>query len=199
MRSPDSPRRPARRAYQLKVTLLDTDPEIWRRLLVPADIKLGKLNEVIQEAMGWSGSHLHEFVVGPVVYSDLAFELEHYHEDQSGVRLADIAPHIPSAFIHKYDFADGWNHLVVVEEYRTRGERDPDLPICVEGARACPPEDVGGTPGYEQFVIAVRDSAHEEHVSMLAWVGGAFDPEAFDVAAANARLRRLRARPSRSR
>jgi len=185
--------------YQLKVGLIGIEPEIWRRIVVPSNIKFGKLNHVIQEAMGWTNSHLHRFMIGETIYTDVEFELEIDHGDESRVKLADVAPHPPSAFIYEYDFGDSWNHVVVVEDYWAGDDREVDLPICIGGACACPPEDVGGTRGYEEFLGVLRDPEDEEHESTLTWVGGSFDPEGFDLDAANARLKRLRGRPRLSR
>jgi len=95
------------------------------------------------------------------------------------------------SFIYLYDFGDGWEHRVTIEKALPA---DPavKLPQCLDGANACPPEDVGGSPGYEDFLAAIRDPAHEERDAMLEWCGGAFDPTAFDVEAVNETLRRLK-------
>jgi Plasmid pRiA4b ORF-3-like protein len=177
--------------YQLKVSLIGIEPEIWRRVVVTSNIKLSKLNHVIQGVMGWTNSHLHQFTVGSTIYSDPEFEMETDHEDESRVKLVELAPHPPSAFIYEYDFGDSWSHVVVVEDYWMGDPREIDLPLCVGGARACPPEDVGGNPGYEEFLRVVLDPTDEEHEGTLTWVGGAFDPDAFDAEEVNARLRRL--------
>jgi hypothetical protein len=112
---------------------------------------------------------------------------------------ADSARGSPSAFVYEYDFGDSWEHVVVFEGYASRDTSDLNLPLCIEGARACPPEDVGGRPGYELLLKILADPEHEQHKDMRRWVGDAFDPEAFDVDLVSARLGRLsphsRARP----
>ena len=104
----------------------------------------------------------------------------------------DVAPRVNDSFVCEYDFGDGWEHLVLVEKILTREEGAGDLPVCLAGVRACPPEDCGGVPGYESFLQAIGDPTHEEHGAMLAWVGGKFDPEAFDLRKVNRHLRRLK-------
>ena len=96
------------------------------------------------------------------------------------------------SFLYEYDFGDSWEHLVVVEKVLTPEESPAHLPVCLAGARACPPEDCGGVPGYERFLEALRDPTHEEHQAMLTWVGGSFDPEAFNLGRVNRLLRRLK-------
>lgn len=172
--------------YQLKFTLLEVDPPVWRRLLVPADTTLGDLNFMLQAAMGWTNSHLHQFTVGGADYSDPRFELDDA-EDEFGVTLAEVAPRERLRFEFRYDFGDGWEHEVAVEKILP-AESSRRYPMCVAGERACPPEDCGGPWGYAEFLEAIRDPKHEEHDSMLEWIGGAFDSEAFDVASLNKRL-----------
>ena len=106
-------------------------------------------------------------------------------------RLNHIAPVVPVKFIYRYDFGDGWEHEIVVERILPirRGDQHP---ICLAGKRACPPEDCGGIAGYADFLAAIRTPRHPEHESMLDWIGGEFDPEAFDLGEINAVLRRSR-------
>ncbi len=180
-------------AYQLKITLEGVEPPIWRRVLVPGDIKLGALHSVIQEAMGWTDSHLHMFEVGDDRYSDLDFEWEDDDvKDAWKVRLHDVAPKVNDSFIYVYDMGDGWRHEVVVEAIPPSDPRFKGVPVCIDGARACPPEDCGGIGGYEDFLTAISDPSHEEHKNMLSWVGGNFDPEALDLTAINKSLTKLK-------
>lgn len=172
--------------YQLKITLLEVDPPVWRRLLVPADTTLGDLNFILQAAMGWTNSHLHQFTIGGTDYSDPRFELDDA-EDEFGVTLAEVALRERLRFEFRYDFGDRWEHEVTVEKILS-AESNKRYPVCVAGERACPPEDCGGPWGYAEFLEAIRDPKHEEHDSMLEWIGGAFDPEAFDLAALNKSL-----------
>lgn len=177
---------PTSTIYQLRITLLEVDPPVWRRLLIPADATLGDLNFILQAAMGWTNSHLHQFTIDGMDYSDPRFEVEGA-EDEFAVTLADVVPAERLRFNLLYDFGDAWDHEITVEKILPR-EAGKRYPVCVAGERACPPEDCGGVWGYGNFLEAIRDPENEEHDSMLEWVGGSFDPEAFDVAALNNRL-----------
>jgi hypothetical protein len=164
----------------IKVTLSGVRPPIWRRIAVPSGFTLGQLHDVIQVAMGWTQSHLHQFVIDETVYSDPTFELGLEVEDESSITVAEALPGKGRRAIYEYDFGDGWRHLLLVEKV---GPAEPGVkaPVCLNGARACPPEDCGGPYGYQRFLEAIRDPQHPEHQEMLEWVGGGFDPEAFGV------------------
>jgi hypothetical protein len=182
------------RLYQLKVTLLDITPAIWRRIQVK-DGTLDKLHERIQTAMGWTNSHLHHFRVGEQLYGDPLLTgnnfIEMGYADSTAVRLGDIVPKAGTrfAFEYEYDFGDGWRHEVVFEGC-VRAEPGRKYPVCVEGGRNCPPEDVGGTPGYAEFLDAIAEPDHERHHEFRTWVGGAFDPEAFAPETVTRRMQR---------
>jgi hypothetical protein len=180
--------------YQFKVTLLDTKPPIWRRIQV-SDCTLDKLHEHIQTAMGWTNSHMHHFRIDDKLYGDPMLLAETFEElnyaDSTRTKLSDILPTSDqrSRFEYEYDFGDGWLHEVLFEG-RSRAEPGKRYPLCVKGARACPPEDVGGVWGYVDFLEAIADPENEAHEDMLEWIGGKFDPEAFDPALATRRMRR---------
>jgi hypothetical protein len=182
------------RVYQFKVTLKDTQPPIWRRIQVK-DCALDKLHEHIQTAMGWTNSHLHHFDSGGQRYGDPLLVQENFeemgYEDSTRTRLSDILPKTGKRFRfdYEYDFGDSWHHDVLVEGCVV-AEPGGRYPVCVEGARACPPEDVGGVWGYADFLDAIPDPGHEQHEDMLGWHCGSFDPEAFDAAKATKRMRR---------
>jgi len=173
-------------AHQLRITLLEVDPPIWRRVLVPSDATLGDVNFILQATMGWTNSHLHQFTIQDVEYSDPRFEIDDT-EDEFAVTLAEVAPAERSRFTLLYDFGDGWEHEVVVEKILP-SKPSQRLPCCLAGERARPPEDCGGPWGYQDLLEAIGDPKHEEHDAMLEWVGGAFDPEVFDLADLNKRL-----------
>jgi hypothetical protein len=166
--------------YQLKVTIMDTRPPVWRRVVVPADMTLARLHDVFQAAFGWWDCHLHEFEIGGVRYGVDDGEGWEPPDDERRTRLADVAV-AGSSFVYVYDFGDNWRHKVVVEKV-VPTERGVRYPLCTDGRRAGPPEDCGGTWGYREFLTAIADPTHDEHESMLEWVGGPFDPEAFDPA-----------------
>ncbi len=178
--------------YQLRIELLDVEPAIWRRFLVPAAIKLPKLHVVLLWTMGWGGGHLHEFVIGHNHYGvpDPDFDTPPLVQREDRVTLA-TALGTRKYFTYLYDFGDGWEHRVTVEKILP-----PDSglksPICLDGANACPPEDVGGPPGYADFLQAINDPAHEEHDTMLKWCGGSFDPSDFRLDDINATLGQIK-------
>ena len=176
--------------YQLKVTLNHIKPPVWRRVQVPGEIKLGKLHRILQAAMGWTDSHLHAFRIGNENYGVPDPDFSDDTKNERNIRLDSIAQQ-GGRFFYDYDFGDGWEHEIKVEKILP-AETAVHYPRCVDGKRACPPEDCGGPPGYAYLLEALADPEHEEHDSMIEWIGGEFDPEAFDVAEVNQALWRMR-------
>jgi hypothetical protein len=176
--------------HQLKITLTGIRPPIWRRVQVSSAINLRRLHDVIQEAMGWTQSHLYQFQVGDVEYGEPDEEFGMPIRSAKATPLRKIAPEPRAVFSYEYDFGDGWQHRIEVEKVLPP-ELGVRYPRCLAGKRACPPEDVGGIYGYAEFLEAIADPEHEEHEAMLEWVGGAFDPEAFELQAVNERLAHL--------
>jgi len=184
-------RKTIKHVYQLHLQLLYLEPRVWRRLWVPDNLTLADLDQVIQATMGWTDSHLHEFEIDGQHYG---MSLDEYPIDKPAKldkdhRLSDVLGKNVKTFIYTYDFGDDWRHLVTVEQIL---KPDPELntwPQCLEGQNACPPEDVGGVPGYMDFLEAVLDPTHEQHKAMRKWFGGPFDPKSFDVNAVNIALR----------
>jgi hypothetical protein len=174
--------------YQLRIELLHIQPPIWRRILVPASIKLPKLHFVLLCAMGWNGGHLHEFAFGGTRYGeqDPDFMDDPSMRDQADAALNKALGTLKS-FTYVYDFGDDWQHRVKVEKILPPST-ESRLPLCVAGSNACPPEDVGGPPGYAQFLEAINDPSHEDHQEMLEWWGGRYDAEEFDLDAVNEML-----------
>jgi hypothetical protein len=177
--------------YQLKVTLKDSKPSIWRRVLVPGDISLSKLHQILQIAMGWEDSHLHQFIVGGAYYGEPDPDFRDEMKSERRVKLNQVAPHEKDRFTYEYDFGDSWEHQIVVEKILSP-EPGARYPVCVAGKRACPPEDCGGVWGYESLLEAIADPNNPEHEEMLEWVGEDFDPEAFDPEQINEGLKRIR-------
>lgn len=174
-----APRKQPQSVYQLKITLRDVRPPIWRRVQVLSDVTLSHLHWVIQLSMGWTNSHLHSFSIQGQEYGvpmpELGFaELE--PEDERSVKLSSFIPGEKFKFSYLYDFGDSWEHEVLVEKVLS-AEASMDYPRCIKAKRACPPEDCGGTWGYQEFVEVIQDAEHPEHQAMLEWVGGYFDPE----------------------
>lgn len=178
--------------YQMRVELLHIKPAIWRQILIPGSLRLPKLHVVLLWTMGWEGGHLHEFVIGHTHYGepDHDFPSDPPMVDEARVTLSKALGALKS-FIYLYDYGDNWQHRVKVEKVLPP---DADLrsPRCLAGRNACPPEDVGGVPGYIEFLKAINDPSHEEHQLMLEWCGGRFDPGAFDLDAVNRRLSQIK-------
>jgi len=181
------------RVYQLKVTLTWVKPPIWRRLLVPSSISLSTLHDILQTAMGWGGGHLHQFVAPGGTYYGVA-DPEYGDadtEDEDRFRLDQVLGQEKASMVYEYDFGDGWAHKIVLEKILAPAAGVAVL-SCIGGKRACPPDDCGGVPGYDNFLAAIGDPEHPEHKDMLEWIGGKFDPEAFDLKAANRKLAALK-------
>lgn len=185
---------PRRILLQLCIQLLGVEPAVWRQVLVPESITLPKLHEVIQAAMGWRDSHLHEFEINSFRYGqpdqewDLGSDLLLSEAD---VRLGKCLANCKS-FTYVYDLGDDWQHLIQVEE-RVCPDQLLLKPICLAGEGACPPEDVGGVPGYQHFISVMQDQANPEYEDFCAWLGAkAFDPGFFNMKQANLRLGRIR-------
>ncbi len=178
--------------YQLKITLQHLHPPIWRRVLVADNTTLAKLNFIIQIAMGWTNSHLHDFTLRGGRYSEPSPDDWEPVKDEARFTLREVAPRARTKIVYQYDFGDSWYHDVVVEKSRLPVEPKMKYPVCVAGQYACPPEDVGGVWGYANFLEALADPDHPEHEMYTEWIGGEFDPEAFDLNAVNKELRRLR-------
>jgi hypothetical protein len=183
------PRGPAS-IHQLKVTLTRIRPPVWRRIQVASTIDLRRLHDVVQATMGWTQSHLYEFEIGGVAYGEPSPDSYLSVRSAKSTQLRRVAPDAGMAFGYVYDFGDDWQHHVLVEKVLPP-EPGVTYPRCLTGRRACPPEDVGGVWGYQEFLEAIRDPQHEEHASMLEWIGGSFDPDAFDVRAVNQELATL--------
>jgi hypothetical protein len=177
--------------YQLKITLMGTSPPIWRRFQL-RDMTLAELHPVIQAVMGWEDGHLHMFD-----FRDRQFSAPYPgsdFEDEGTVTFMEVLGR-KKLFGYEYDFGDSWIHRIEVEK-KLDPEADVTYPRCVEGKRACPPEDCGGVWGYADLLEALARPKTARHRELLEWLGGSFDPDKFDVAEANERLAESR-RPRR--
>jgi len=177
-------------AYTLRVVLRDAPYPVWRGVIVPSDITLARLHDILQAAMGWTDSHLHAFVIDGEKYGpkdpdgDLDSELALL--DERRARLGRLVARVGQVFEYQYDFGDNWEHDVTLMAIVDRFPAD-DLPCVVAGEGACPPEDVGGTPGFEDFLEAMSSPAHDQHDEYVRWHGGGFDANTFSVDRVNAR------------
>lgn len=186
---------PAReRIYQFKLTLKDVEPAVWRRIQV-RDSNLDKFHGRIQTAMGWTNSHLHHFQINDTLYGDPWLLDENFVEmnytNSRETMLSEILPGSGKRlqFEYEYDFGDSWWHEVLFEGC-LRAEPGRRYPLCLEGERACPPEDVGGITGYQEFLHALAHPGDEQHEQCVWWIGGTFDAESFDALRATQRMRR---------
>ncbi len=170
-----------KRVYQLMIELDEIQPLIWRRIQVPAEISLFELHFVLQLAMGWTNSHLHEYIIDGHYYSCPDDYEDDFREirDECDYQLQQVLLDVGTGFSYLYDFGDSWEHNVYLEAILDADDCPSSL-ACLGGARACPPEDVGGEMGYALFLEAINDPGHPEHEDYLIWIGGDFDPEAFN-------------------
>lgn len=167
----------------IKVTLLGPQPPIWRRFLIEREITLRQLHKALQLVMGWSDSHLHQFVFQRRKVSD-------------GILLSSLFARAGTKLLYEYDFGDGWQHELLLEEMIT-GD-DSFRPVCVAGKGNCPPEDCGGPYGYAELLQALQDPSHPEHSWYQDWLGPDFDPSYFSVEDVNKRLARKRSSAKRN-
>jgi hypothetical protein len=174
--------------------LLDFEPLIWRRIQIK-DCSVDKLHECIQTAMGWTNSHLHRFEILGIVHGDpelLCGNPDCFAGTNSlEAMVSEIVPQsgVRFSFSYEYDFGDRWQHEVLFEGCLA-ADQGVRYPLCLEGERACPPEDVGGVSGYEEFLEAIADPSHAEHEEWMIWAGGDFDPTRFDPKAASQAMQR---------
>ena len=166
--------------YQIKISLIGAKPPIWRTVLVPGNIGLAAFHDIIQVTMGWTDSHLHQFIANQVFYGtpDDDFELE--MEDETQYKLSQLLTNEKESLIYEYDFGDSWEHKILLEKILPYDSKIV-LPVCLKGKRACPPEDCGGIWGYEELLQTISNPKHPDHDEMLEWLGGEFDPEEFDL------------------
>lgn len=182
---------PTKEIFQFRVTLYEINPKIWRRFQIK-DCFLGDLHWHIQGAFGWTNSHLHDFDIGRDRYgisSEIDLEGITQCKDSLTTLLSDILPKERERFVFKYtyDMGDNWEHEVIFEDV-VKPNRKIKYPICLEGERACPPEDCGGEMGYEHLLEVLSDPKHEEYLDLRRRAGD-FDPERFDAEATTAQMR----------
>jgi len=186
--------RPGEKAIQFKVQLCYIRPPIWRRVVLPDNATLGDLHAVIQAAMGWYDCHMHSFDIKGVYYtSGAASQMDDMDmENEERVPLATVISRAKQKFIYEYDFGASWGHEIVSEKFLSL-DSDATYPLCLGGARACPPKDCGSFPGYMDILKALSaKKPTAEQKELLEWVGEGYDPERFDLDAVNRRLRQKR-------
>lgn len=175
-----------RPVFQFKITLQEIHPPIWRRIQISDLSTFWDLHVAIQDAMGWWDYHLHDFkVINPVtgekehmgIPSDDDFDILNTLPGWD-FKVRDYV-RANEKMIYSYDYGDGWKHMVEFEGEHPKLKQSRDYPICIAGKRACPPEDVGGIPGYENYILAITDPTHEEYAELLQW-RGKYDPNKFN-------------------
>ena len=179
--------------YQIQIELLRSRPGIWRRLLVPSEMLLSDLHKVIQTTMGWTNSHLHQFIKDRTFYTERIPDDDLWDEmnnvDYKKMKISDLLLKENDTIVYEYDFGDGWEHEIVLERILS-AEENTFYPVCIGGRKKCPPEDCGGIPGYINMLSILDQPDHEEYESYITWLGGKFDPENFNVEFVNTLLQR---------
>jgi Plasmid pRiA4b ORF-3-like protein len=181
------------RILQLKIELDDSSPDVWRRFLVCEDVTLSELHSTIQSVMGWWDSHLHRFEIegkGYCTGGDQTFE-EVPDADVETTVLRDALKPSTKTFRYDYDFGDDWRHTVTIEKVLKADEPVGSVPRCLAGANSCPPEDVGGMPGFEDFKKAMTEPGTDAYRECLQWYGAEFQATTFCPNLVNRELRHL--------
>ena len=173
-------------AIQLKVTLTDTDPQIWRRVLIPSSITFFDLHHILQISMGWKNSHLFEFRVGDYAIGFIDDSAPENLADASEVTLDTLLTKVGMKFLYTYDYGDNWQHTIEVEKM-LNSEDGHEYPVCIEGELNCPPEDCGGMHGYRNMLETLKDKNHPEYLEMREWAGR-YNPKKFNTGKINKEL-----------
>ena len=191
--SPDIPKIGDGPVYQLKISLRSSKPPIWRRVLVPSAMPLEILHNIIQITFGWRNCHLHQFIDGRTYYQPGGEDDDFCDmmdvEDSDGLRISDLLCKAKDKIVYEYDFGDSWEHQILLEKV-LEPDQKKTLPLCIKGMRACPPEDCGGMYGYYELLETLNGPDCQEKKELLEWAEGPIDPDAFDLVAVNASLRK---------
>ena len=167
--------------FTLKITLLGTKPAVWRRVEVLDCINLENLHYIVQCVMGWDNCHLHQYLSGKERYGVPSPDNDYHHvHDESQFVLADIFKRKGTKLKYEYDFGDGWLHEIVLES-RVAATAEHTHPVCLGGARNCPPEDVGGVWGYAELLESVSNPRHPRRRQFEEWLDEIYDPDRFDL------------------
>jgi hypothetical protein len=178
------------KVLQLYVYLLESEPVIWRRVLLSPTTRLPRLHTVLQAVMGWENYHLHEFRSGFERFGppDADDGYDARLQDETTVNVGRFLKEPGDSLTYEYDLGDSWLHAVVFETWHAPVPGRL-YPVCTGGAQACPPEDAGGLHGYYHYLSVIADPTHEEYEELIGWRGGGFDPNRFDLARVNAALK----------
>lgn len=181
----------SKKIFQIKVSLVGSNPEIWRRICLDSNTSLSDFHLILQTTMGWENAHLHQFIKDKVYYVDYDDE-EGFFETvdyvSSETVLSDLLLRARSKMVYEYDFGDSWEHSIVLEKVLPADD-SVEIPVCIGGERACPPEDCGGVWGYENMLEIIKNKNHPERKEYLEWLGGDFDSEDFEIDVVNELLK----------
>ncbi len=181
-----------KKVYQIQIALKGFKPKIWRRLLIPSDLLLPDFHKIIQTSMGWTNSHLHQFIKNKTFYTERMPDDDLWNEmnnvDYKKMKISDLLKKEKEKIIYEYDFGDGWEHNIILEKILPLDDKIT-YPVCLKGKMNCPPEDCGGVWGYSEMLEILKQPDHEEYESYIEWLGGEFDPEYFDKDEVNELLR----------
>lgn len=178
------------KTYQIKITLQGSKPSIWRRVVIPSDLSLPDFHKVIQTTMGWTNSHLHQFVKNRTYYSPKMEDESLWDEeddddlDYSKYKVSDLLRKTKDKVKYEYDFGDDWVHVIVLEKIIDESMDINDV-TCLAGENSCPPEDCGGLWGYYNMLEILKDTDHEEYEEYIDWLSDEFNPTYFDIEEVN--------------
>jgi hypothetical protein len=170
--------------YQFKIELKGIEPKIWRSVQLNDNTQLLDLHYAIQIAMGWYDSHLYQFEKQGMIYGDPEALEDGNVQDDSIAEIVDMFKAEKDTINYAYDFSDNWEHVVTLEKIIDAKEPLEHM-ICVGGKRNCPPEDCGGVPGYLDMLEVLKNPESDEYKELIEWIGGAFDPEFFELSIIN--------------
>jgi len=174
--------------YQLKITILDISPPIWRTVQVQETFSLNKLHHIIQIAFGWENSHLYCFWNTDIPTTDPVLWGGGTTFWDKKVKIKDVLHEVGDSFSYEYDMGDSWKHLIVLEKFEDGGSKTVK---CLAGARSAPPEDCGGAHGYNEMIHHLHYPEEDGYLELLEWLGDDFDSERFDLELVNKNLRKL--------
>lgn len=170
-----------RSIYIVDVTLLDVRPRVWRRLQLPGATRLDRVHQILQHTLGWQDCHCHQFRAGEAIYSEVDPDFNNdFALDESDYSLSDLLINPGDEILYEYDFGDGWEHRIELIE--TLPIEDANgVPVCLDGDRACPPEDVGGPPGYQHMLKVLANPSHPEYRDYCQFIPDDYEPDWFDL------------------
>lgn len=178
-------------ALNLDVTLKDSPRKVYRQLIVPSDLTLNHLGEILVRAVGWEGYHLNQFIAGKTYYAEPSDDdwMMDMQEDASKFTIGSLLNRVKSKIKWEYDFGDSWVHEITLVEKQAVDDNEMVKVQLLKGSGACPPEDCGGIGGYRHLLNVLKNPDDEEYEEMIEWLGGRFDPKSFSLTAARNRVK----------